>query len=140
MIIQTSGILRDMVPHFVDLLDEAAVLAGSLNEPHGLNFVRKHTAERLAELKAELGDRFSKGEMNRMASFRVFSSAPGSYGVGVGLALDASAWESEADLAETYVNWGGYAYGSDRADDFKGVSGQEARQLYARNLKTVDVA
>ena len=139
VVIQTSGILRDMVPHFADLVDEAAVLAASLDEPHELNFIRKHTEERLAELKAELGEKFTDSEMARMASFRVFSSAPGTYGIGVGLALDASAWESEADLAETYVNWGGYAYGSERAGTFPRVSGKEAHQLYAGNLKALDV-
>ncbi len=140
VVIQTSGILRDMVPHFADLADEAAVLGARLDEPHDLNFIRKHTDERMAELKAEMGDRFTESEMARMATFRVFSSAPGTYGVGVGLALDASAWETEGDLAETYVNWGGYAYGSQGAGGFPRVGGREARQLYAKSLKTVDAA
>lgn len=139
VVIQTSGILRDMVPHFADFTDEAAVLASRLDEPHDLNFIRKHTDERLAELKAELGNRFTESEMIRMASFRVFSSPPGTYGVGVGLALDASSWTNEADLTETYVNWGGYAYGSDRIGEFPRISGQAAHSLYAGNLKTVDI-
>jgi cobaltochelatase CobN len=140
VVIQTSGILRDMVPHFADLADEAAVLAAGLEESHALNFIRKHSDERMAELREELGDRFTESEMARMASFRVFSSAPGTYGIGVGLALDASAWEDEADLAETYVNWGGYPYGSSRAADFPRVSGREAHRIYAGNLKTVEVS
>jgi cobaltochelatase CobN len=52
--------------------------------------------------------------------------------------LDASAWEEEADLAQTYVNWGGYAYGSQKAGDFKPIAGQEAKSLYAGSLKTID--
>ncbi len=139
VVIQTSGILRDMVPHFADLVDEAAITAARRDEPHELNFVRKHTDERLASLKADVGDRFTESEMARMATFRVFSSAPGTYGVGVGLALDASAWETEADLAETYVNWGGYAYGSGRGGDLPGVCGREAHRLYADNLKSLEV-
>jgi cobaltochelatase CobN len=138
VVIQTSGILRDMVPHFADLVDEAAVLASGLDESHDLNFIRKHTDERMAKLKSELGEQFSNSEMSRMASFRVFSSPPGTYGIGVGLALDASAWEEEADLAETYVNWGGYAYGSKKAGGFKRIVGQEAKSLYAGALKTID--
>lgn len=140
VVIQTSGILRDMVPHFADLIDEAAVMASELDEPHNLNFIRKHTDERLKELRDELKDRFTENEMARMASFRVFSSAPGTYGLGVGLALDASAWQNEKDLAETYVNWGGYAYGSSRAGNFTRVSGQEAQNLYAGNLKNIEVS
>ncbi|MBU0991456.1 MAG: cobaltochelatase subunit CobN [Proteobacteria bacterium] len=45
VVIQTTGILRDMVPHFADLVDEAVVLATRLDEPHELNFIRKHTLD-----------------------------------------------------------------------------------------------
>ena len=110
VVVQTSGILRDMVPGFIDLIDLAAVMLGDLDEPEDLNFIRKHTRERMAELDAELGG--DEIDLKRLASFRVFSSAPGTFGLGVELALDASAWGDQNDLAETYVNWGGYAYGA----------------------------
>lgn len=139
VVIQTSGILRDMVPHFADLVDEAAVMADDLDEPSELNFIRKHTLERMEGLRKELAEKLPESELRRMASFRVFSSAPGTYGTGVGLAIDASAWEDEQDLAETYVNWAGYAYGSSKGTPFAGVSGAEMHKIYAANLKTVDV-
>jgi len=138
-VIQTSSLLRDMVPHFADLLDEAAVMAGDLDEPMERNCIRKHTLARMAELRRELGEARPDGELRRLASFRVFSSAPGAHGTGVGLALDASAWESDRDLAETYLNWSGYAYGSDRAGSFARVAGAEAFRLFAGTLATVDV-
>ncbi|MBC7238872.1 MAG: cobaltochelatase subunit CobN, partial [Chloroflexi bacterium] len=48
------------------------------------------------------------------------------------LAVYASAWKEESDLADIFVYWNGYAYG-------KGVFGKEAfRQLQA-SLKTVDI-
>ncbi|MBC7324476.1 MAG: cobaltochelatase subunit CobN, partial [Moorella sp. (in: Bacteria)] len=47
----------------------------------------------------------------RLATLRVFSSAPGTYGTGVELAVAASAWKEERDLAEVYFHWTGYAYG-----------------------------
>lgn len=140
VVIQTSSILRDMVPHFADLLDEAAVMAGDLNEPLERNSIRKHTLERMAELQRELGEHLAASELKRLASFRVFSSAPGAFGTGVGLALDASAWENDRDLAETYINWSGYAYGSDRIGQFNRACGVEAHRLFAANLKTVEVA
>ena len=138
VVIQTSGILRDMVPHFSDLVDEAAVLASGLDESHEINFIKKHTDEEMDRLRQELGDRYPENHVARMASFRVFSSPPGTYGIGVGLALDASAWETEADLVETYVNWGGYAYGSSRDKNPPVMSGQAAHALYASRLATVD--
>ncbi len=57
----------------------------------------------------------------------------------MGLALDASAWEDEKDLTETYVNWGGHAYGSSRNKGFDRISGEAAQNLYAARLKTIDV-
>lgn len=140
VVIQTSSILRDMVPHFADLLDEAALMVGELDEPLGHNFIRKHTLARLHSLRAELAEQLPEHELQRLASFRVFSSAPGSYGgADIGLALDASAWQSEADLAEIHVNAGGFAYGAD-ALGHKRIVGRAARQLYAEALKTLDVA
>jgi len=140
VVIQTSSILRDMVPHFADLLDEAAYTAGRLDEPFERNAILKHTRERMDELLKDVGSDLSDAEIRRMASFRVFSSAPGTAGTGVGLAIDASAWETDDDLAETYINWAGYAYGSDHGGKRSRVAGMQAHQIYADNLKRLDVS
>ena len=131
--IETSGIMRDMVPHFCELLDEAVVLVSSLDEPHERNFVKKHTDETMADLSSRTDTALSEKEMRRMATFRVFSSAPGTYGLGVGLALDASAWTSDRELAEIYINWGGQAYGAGNVTTV-------ARDMLARQLSGLDVA
>jgi len=138
--IQTSGILRDMVPNFCDLMDEAVVLVSSLDEPVESNFVLKHTRRKIDELSKELGKTFPPKTIERMATFRVFSSAPGTYGLGIGLALDASAWKNETDLAETYVNWGGYAYGSSKIKSEIDAYGFEAHKLLASQLKNIDIS
>ena len=54
VLIQTSSILRDLVPHFAVLLDEAASLAGELDEPEEWNYIRKHTLENIRGLRTEL--------------------------------------------------------------------------------------
>lgn len=131
--IETSGIMRDMVPHFCDLMDKAVTLVSNLAEPHEWNYVRKHTEETIAELRSQTESALSDKEMKRMATFRVFSSAPGTYGLGVGLALDASAWTTDKELAEIYVNWGGHAYGADNVTTV-------AREMFARQLAGLDVA
>ncbi|MBP8646370.1 MAG: cobaltochelatase subunit CobN [Syntrophobacteraceae bacterium] len=138
--VQTSGILRDMVPNFCELIDEAVLLVGGLEEPDQWNFVRRHTRLHMEELRNRgLESSLSEEQRRRLASFRVFSSAPGTYGLGVGLALDASAWEGDADLAEAYVNWGGYAYGSPKKAAGLQSFGLEAHQLLARQLSSVDL-
>lgn len=131
--IETSGIMRDMVPHFCDFLDKAVLAVAGLDEPNERNFIKKHTDQHLAELRADTHNTLSSKEMQRLATFRVFSSAPGTYGTGVGLALDASAWTTDKELAEIYINWAGHGYGD------AGVS-TAARDTFARQLAGLDIA
>ncbi len=51
---------------------------------------------------------------------------------GVNLAVYASAWKEEKDLAEIFLYWNGYAYG-------RGVFGEKAYTELAESLETVDV-
>ncbi len=132
--IETSSIVRDMVPHFIALIDKAVAAVSGLDESLEVNFVRKHTLEQLAALQAELAEEMDESALQRLALFRVFSSAPGSYGSGVGLMLDASAWESERDLGEAYINQTGFAYGGAQLD-----AGRKAHNLLAAQLSRIDV-
>ena len=133
--IETSGIVRDMVPHFIALLDKAVATVSDLEEPFERNMVRKHTLEQLETLKREMAGRLNEKEIQRLAMFRVFSSAPGTYSSGVGLAIDASAWENDSDLAEAYINQSGYAYGSSSSD-----FGMKAHDIFSRMLSHVEVS
>ncbi len=45
------------------------------------------------------------------ACYRIFGTRPGTYGCGVSEAIDSKNWKDQADLANIYVTWGGYAYG-----------------------------
>ena len=42
---------------------------------------------------------------------RIFGSKPGAYGSGILPLLDSRDWRSDADLAEVYMAWSGFAYG-----------------------------
>ena len=46
-----------------------------------------------------------------LAGARVFGSKPGAYGAGMQALMDEGIWESDLDLAQTYIEWGAYAYG-----------------------------
>lgn len=105
--INLSSILRDGMPRAFELIDQAVKMVAGLPEPPEQNFVRKHVLEREAELAEEHGAEGAR----RLATLRVFSSAPGTYGTGVELAVAASAWQEEKDLAGVYFHWTGYAYG-----------------------------
>ena len=137
VVIQTSAIMRDLVPNFCELLDRSVMRISALDEPPERNFIRKHTREQMKVLREGTEDTLSETKLRRMATFRVFSSAPGTYGLGVGLALDASAWQYPKDLAETFINWGGHAYAYDDNDTL--AYGMAAQQVLADQLARVEV-
>jgi magnesium chelatase, H subunit len=120
--IRTSGILRDNFSNCYELVDEAVQAVSALDEPVEQNFVRKHALEKMKE----------NGGSWRDATFRVFSSQPGTYLNGVELAVYASSWKEEADLADIFVAFNGYAYGKD-------VQGKAAQDQLASSLSTVEV-
>ncbi|WP_288797656.1 cobaltochelatase subunit CobN [uncultured Arsenicicoccus sp.] len=116
--LRISGFFRDAFPHAVGLLDDAVQLAASLDEPAGDNFVRAHVQADLAQ-----------GTEQRKATTRIFGSRPGTYGAGLLQLIDSRDWRTDADLAEVYEVWGGYAYGR----DLEGVPARdEMRSAYRR--------
>jgi cobaltochelatase CobN len=120
--VRISGFFRDAFPHVVALIDDAVRAVAELEEPPESNYVRKHADEDTAEH----GDR-------RRATARIFGSKPGAYGAGLLPLIDARNWRSDADLAEVYAVWGGYAYG-------RGLDGRAARGDMETAFKRIAVA
>jgi len=125
--VRVSGITRDNFPAAIAFLDEAVERVAALEEPEEMNLVRKHTQEKLALEGNKEKDAW------RRATYRIFASMPGTYQAGTQLAVYASAWQTERDLADVFLSWNGYAYG-------RGVQGEAAHQEFASSLKTVDVS
>jgi len=126
--VRISGFFRDAFPHLIQLLDEAVRIVAALDESPEQNFVRKHY---LADLASGLAAGLPDAE--RRARYRIFGSKPGSYGAGILPLIDERNWHSDADFAETYVNWGGYAYTADEM-------GVDARTVFRDRLAGVQVA
>ncbi|MGC9142120.1 MAG: cobaltochelatase subunit CobN [Caldimicrobium sp.] len=120
--IRVSGITRDNFPMCIEFIDEAIQAVSNLDEPEEMNFVKKHTLE---NLKVNGGD-------FRSATLRIFCAMPGTYQAGTQLAVYASAWKEDKDLAEVFLYWNGYAYG-------KGIWGEAKHKELINILKTVDV-
>lgn len=118
--VRVSGILRDNFPNCLEVIDEAIQAVASLDEAEEMNYPRKHSLRMLEE-----------GADSRESTLRLFSSKPGTYSAGVQLAVYASAWKDEKDLADIFLYWNGYAYGKD-------VKGKVAHSQLASSLKTVD--
>ena len=69
----------------------------------------------------------------RRATTRIFGSKPGAYGAGLLPLIDSRNWRTDADLAEVYAVWGGYAYG-------RGLDGREARADMETAYRRIAVA
>ena len=118
--LRISGFFRDAFPHVVQLLDDAVQLAAA--SPEDDNPLAQHIAADVAA-----------GADPRRASARIFGSRPGAYGAGLLPLIDSRDWKTDADLAEVYAVWGGYAYG-------RGLDGAPARTDMERVYRRVRVA
>jgi cobaltochelatase CobN len=120
--VRISGFFRDAFPHVVAMLDDAVGLVAGLDETPEQNFVRAHAL-------ADTGT----GKNWRQATTRIFGSRPGAYGAGILPLIDSRNWRGDADLAEVYAVWGGFAYG-------RGLDGVEARGDMETAYKRIEVA
>jgi cobaltochelatase CobN len=72
----------------------------------------------------------------------VFGDAPGTYGTGINLVLDSKNWETEQDLADVYVRWGGHAFGGGKRGEFQPELFKKrlaATELTVQNLESHDM-
>jgi cobaltochelatase CobN len=128
VVIQISGLYRDMYPGKVVLLDKAVKLAYAQEDSP--NYVR----ENAEALKASL---MSEGSLNEsqaldLALLRIFGSSDGAYGTGLPNAVSASdTWESNDVLADLYISNMCNAYGEN-------VWGENLRGLFEKNLADVE--
>ncbi|MEE2032962.1 cobaltochelatase subunit CobN [Rhodococcus chondri] len=120
--VRISGFFRDAFPHVIGMLDDAIRMVAALDEPGESNYVRAHTARDEAE----------HGDAER-AVRRIFGSKPGSYGAGILQLIDSGNWRTDADLAEVYTAWGGFAYGRD-------LHGEPAAEDMRANYRRIVVA
>ena len=128
--LRVSGFFRDAFPALMHLFDAAVQKVVVLEESEEQNFVRKHCLAETAALR-ERGT--EEGAARRRASYRVFSSKPGAYGTGLMQLMDSSAWRDRADLAQSVLLWGGWAYSPESSD------GVEAADAFRRTLAGVDL-
>ena len=120
--VRISGFFRDAFPHVVTMLDDAVQLVAGLDEPAEQNYVRAH-------VQADLNDH---GDQRR-ATTRIFGSKPGTYGAGLLQLIDSRNWRDDADLAEVYTAWGGFASG-------RGLDGRPAGDEMAGHNRRIVVA
>jgi magnesium chelatase subunit H len=124
VVINCSGVFRDLFINQMNLLDKAVKMAAEADEPLEMNFIRKHAMKQAEDMGINL----------RQAATRVFSNASGSYASNVNLAVENSTWESENELQEMYLTRKSFAFSSDNPGTM-----EQDRQIFESSLKTADV-
>ncbi|WP_431854621.1 cobaltochelatase subunit CobN [Azospirillum sp.] len=127
--LRVSGFFRDAFPAQIDLVDQAARAVAALDEPEDVNPLAARVRADRARLEAA---GVAPDEAARRAGFRVFGSMPGAYGAGLQALIDERGWRTDQDLADAYLAWGGYAYGT-------GAAGVPARAQFAERLTAVQL-
>ncbi|KQY06497.1 cobalamin biosynthesis protein CobN [Mycobacterium sp. Root135] len=120
--VRISGFFRDAFPHVVTMIDDAVSMVAELDETDEQNYVRAHARVDFADH----GDQ-------RRSTTRIFGSKPGTYGAGLLQLMDSKNWRDDADLAEVYTAWGGFAYG-------RGLDGAAASDDMNRQYRRIAVA
>ena len=105
--LRVSGFFRDAFPNVMRLYDAAVQAIAEFDEPGTGNTIKQNILKRQQQL---IDEGVSTESAKRQASYRVFGSKPGAYGAGLQGLIDERCWEQKSDLAEAYLNWGGYAY------------------------------
>ncbi len=122
-----SGFFRDAFPYQIELLDSAIRAVSHLDEDDADNPIMSAASTEHRELIAQ---GFPESEADRLSTFRIYGSMPGTYGAGLQALIDESIWDQQSDLARSYVNWSSYAYGS-------GVSGLRNERQFEKQLASL---
>ena len=126
--LRVSGFFRDAFPGLIDLVDAAARAVAALDETPEINPL----AARVAADRCALENKgVAPEEAERRAGYRVFGSKPGAYGAGLQTLIDERIWQDEADLADAYLGWSGYAYGA-------GAEGHAERAMLEARLAAAE--
>ena len=98
--VRISGFFRDAFPHVVTMLDDAVQLVAA-----STSRTSRTTSGRTR--RPTWPSTATTGEPPPGSS----APSPGAYGAGMLQLIESGNWRDDADLAEVYTAWGGFAYG-----------------------------
>jgi magnesium chelatase subunit H len=124
VVVNCSGVFRDLFVNQMNLLDQAVKMAAEADEPLEMNFIRKHALAQAEEMGINL----------RQAATRIFSNASGSYSSNINLAVENGTWDNEAELQEMYLNRKSFAFSADNPGTM-----EQSRKIFETSLKTAEV-
>ena len=112
VVVQTSGQLRDLAASRLFLVHRAVEMAAAATDDEYENQVAAGVVE-AERVLIEKG--LSPKEAREISTYRVFGGANGNYGTGIqGMVMAGDRWDSEKQIAETYLNNMGTFYGDEK--------------------------
>ena len=124
VVVNCSGVFRDLFINQMALLDRAVKMAAEADEPLEMNYVRRHAIKQADDLGINL----------RQAATRIFSNASGSYSSNINLAVENGTWENEEELQNMYLSRKGFAFSSDNPGMM-----EQNEAVFRASLKTADM-
>ncbi len=112
VVVQTSGQLRDLAASRLFLINRAVEMAAQAKDEEYENQVAAGVVE-AERLLIEKG--LSPKDAREISTFRVFGGVNGNYGTGIQrMVMSGDKWETEKEIADTYLNNMGAYYGSEK--------------------------
>ncbi len=127
--LRISGFFRDAFPNLIDLFDSAVNAVANLNEPADQNPLAAQVQQ---ETQRWLQSGLAPEQAEGRSRYRIFGSKPSAYGAGLQGLIESQNWDSEADLAQAYINWSAYAY-------TRNAEGQSAPEAFTQRLDTLQI-
>ncbi|MEG1767870.1 MAG: cobaltochelatase subunit CobN [Comamonas sp.] len=128
--LRVSGFFRDAFTNVIRLFDAAVQKVADLeDEDADTNPIRARVLQEAAQLQEQGMD---AKDARHQAGLRVFGAKPGSYGAGLQGLMDGQNWQTDADLATAYRNWGAYAYGQND-------NGTQLPETFVRRLSAMQL-
>jgi cobaltochelatase CobN len=128
--LRISGFFRDAFPNLIDLFDNAVKAVAALEETPKQNPLAAQVQQEQAKW---LEQGLTLDEAQTRSQYRIFGSKPGAYGAGLQGLIESQNWETEADLAQAYINWSAYAY----TNKAEGIAAPEAFNQRLGNMQIV---
>jgi cobaltochelatase CobN len=127
--LRISGFFRDAFPNLIDLFDSAVNAVANLDEPPEQNPLAAQVALETEKWQQDGLDLDRASERSR---YRVFGSKPSAYGAGLQGLIESQNWQTDADLAQAYINWSAYAYTKNR-------EGKSAPEAFCQRLQKMEI-
>ncbi|RKN84426.1 cobaltochelatase subunit CobN [Paenibacillus ginsengarvi] len=129
VVVQITGIFRDMFPSVLDDLNRLFRRVSELEELEEMNAFKSRSAQAAAELS---GSGYSDADIRELASARIFGPAEGEYGTTVTRLIETKRWSDENELGSAFADSQQHLYSLNR----RGVA---EPGLLNSHLKAVDI-